>query len=116
MRDDRERLLDILEAIEAIEKYAAGDLAAHEAGELVQVWIIHHLQVIGEAGRALSEEFRVKHADIDWSGIIGARNVLVHQYFGIDWDVIWRVVKVDLPVLKQRLKVIVSDWPPASPG
>jgi uncharacterized protein with HEPN domain len=111
MRDDRERLLDIQEAIAAIERHAARGREAFEADELIQIWMVHHLQIIGEAGRALSEDFRTKNLQVDWGGIIGSRNVLVHQYFGIDWDVIWRVVQNDLPILKQQIEAILRRSP-----
>ncbi len=58
MRDDRERLFDILEAIERIDKYASKGRPAFEDDELIQTWVLHHLQLIGEATRALSTEFR----------------------------------------------------------
>ena len=56
MRDDRERFLDILEAIENIEKYALRGKTAFESDELIQTWIVHHLQIIGEAVRGLSQD------------------------------------------------------------
>ena len=111
MRDDRERLLDIQEAISSIERYAVKGRKAFEADELIQIWVIHHLQIIGEAGRALSEQFRMEHPEVNWSGMIGARNVLVHHYFGVDWDVMWGVVQSDLPILKQRIDSILLSWP-----
>lgn len=58
MRDDRERLRDILEAIERIEKYAVRGRAALESEDLLQTWVVHHLMIVGEACRALSEGFR----------------------------------------------------------
>ena len=61
MRDDRERLRDILEAIERIEKYAVGGRHTLEKEELLQTWVVHHLMIIGEACRALSASFRTKH-------------------------------------------------------
>ena len=64
MRDDRERLLDIQEAIERIEKYSARGREAFERDELIQTWVLHHLQIIGEAVRALSPELTQKHSEI----------------------------------------------------
>jgi uncharacterized protein with HEPN domain len=107
VRNDRERLLDIQEAIAAIERHAGTGRHAFEADELIQIWVIHHLQIIGEAVRALSEDFRARNSQVNWAGIIGARNVLVHQYFGIDWDVVWTVVQSDLPVLKRQIEEIL---------
>jgi len=63
VRDDRERLQDVLEAIERIEKYASAGRAAMHQDELVETWVVHHLMIIGEACRALSAEFRAAHPE-----------------------------------------------------
>lgn len=101
MRDDRQRLLDLHEAIERIEKYAVQGREAFEQDELIQTWIVHHLEIIGEAVRALSDEFRAQHADVPWSSIIGMCNILIHQYFGIDTAAVWAVVEHNLPDRKR---------------
>ncbi|GIW81349.1 MAG: hypothetical protein KatS3mg105_3156 [Gemmatales bacterium] len=85
MRDAKERLLDILEAIAAIERYAGRDKVAFERDELLQVWFLHHLQIIGEAARALPAEVRQLAPEIEWGKIIGMRNVLVHGYSRSMW-------------------------------
>ena len=64
MRDDRERLLDIQEAIERIERYAAHGRMAFEQDELIQNWMVSHIQIIGEASRALSEDLRARHPEL----------------------------------------------------
>lgn len=109
MRDDHERLLDIREAIERIEKYAGQGRETFERDELVQTWIVHHLQIIGEASRALSSDLRDQYPEVPWSKIIGMRNILVHDYFGIDVDVVWAVVEHDLPDLAQRIETILQE-------
>jgi uncharacterized protein with HEPN domain len=73
MRDDRERLLDILEAIERIDKYASKGQPAFEDDELIQTWVIHHLELIGEATRALSPELKQSHTEAPWVQIAGMR-------------------------------------------
>jgi len=98
MRNERERLLDILEAIERIEKYAEEGKEVFEADELIQTWIVHHITIIGEACRSLSNEFQANYANVPWTDIIGMRNILVHHYFGIDTDAVWSVVERDLPL------------------
>ena len=62
MRDDRERLAHIRDAIERIERYAAQGEAAYRDDELIQSWMVRHLQIIGEAARATSDEFRARHS------------------------------------------------------
>lgn len=109
MRDDRERLLDIQEAITRIEKYAAQGRAAFEQEELIQTWVVHHWQIIGEAARALSIALTQQHPEIPWSKIIGMRNILVHHYFGIDVAIVWSAVENDLPILKQQITSIINE-------
>ncbi len=109
MRDDRERVLDILEAIERIERVSVRGREFFYDDEMAQVWVIHHLQIIGEAVRGISSEFRTANPDIPWSDIIGMRNVLIHHYFGIDRDAVWNVVEHDLPALKSQLQSLVRE-------
>ena len=92
MRDDRERLLDIQEAIERIEKYAAQGRETFDHDELIQTWILHNLQILGEAARAISAGFKEQHPEVSWQQIAGMRNILVHDYFGIDASIVWAVV------------------------
>src|ERR1051325_3466612 len=99
MRDNLERVLDIAEAIARIEKYAVRGREAFESDELIQNWMVSHLQIIGEAARSFPEEFRTDHTEIPWTQIIGMRNILVHEYFGIDQEIVWSVVEKDLPAL-----------------
>ena len=116
MRDDRERLLDIQEAIARIEKYAARGRESFEHDELIQSWVVHHLQLIGEAARALSDAFRGQHAEVPWSQIIGMRNILVHHYFEVDVNVVWSVVERDLIDLKGKVDRILTFPDSASPS
>ena len=108
MRDDKERIKDIAEAIDRIEKYTVKGKQVFEKDELIQNWIVRHLQIIGEATRSLSSKFREEHPDIAWSKIIGMRNILVHDYFGIDVDVVWSAVERDLPELKRKIATFLK--------
>lgn len=109
MRDDRERLLDIREAVERIEKYAARGREAFERDELIQTWVLHHLQILGEAVRALSAETTQKHPEVAWKQIVGMRNILIHNYFDIDTAIVWAVIENDLPVLKRQITELLSE-------
>jgi uncharacterized protein with HEPN domain len=111
MRDDRERLLDILEAIERIEKYTAQGRDVFDEDELIQTWVLHHLQIIGEAVRALSPTTTSNAEDLEWSKIIGMRNILVHNYFSIDKDIVWAVIENDLHVLKSKIQAFLDEFP-----
>lgn len=109
MRDDGARLQDILEAIARIEKYATRGREAFECDELVQIWVVHHLQIIGEAARSLSDTIRGRHPELAWPAIIAMRNILVHQYFGIDLDEVWSTVERDLPGLKRTIEAMLQE-------
>ena len=109
MRDDQRRLLDIAEAIEQIEKYASKGRKVFEGDELIQNWIVHHLQVIGEAAWAISSELKDEHDEMPWQQIVGMRNILVHRYFEVDTDLIRSVVEDDMPVLKQQVELIFTE-------
>ena len=109
MRDDKALLRDINEAIEKIEKYVSIGYLAFIQDERTQVWIIHHLQVIGEASNHLSDELTEKNQEIPWADIVGLRNILVHQYFGIDLRQVWETAELDMPVLKAKVREILQE-------
>jgi len=111
MRDDRERLLDIAEAIERIERYTIRGRSAFEEDELIQTWVLHHLQIIGEAVRALSSETISSTDEIEWQKIVGMRNILVHNYFSIDTDIVWAVIENDLSRLKDSVVSLLNELP-----
>ena len=79
MRTDADRLSDILLAIAKIRERAAVSLDAFEQDEMLQVWVIHHLQVIGEAARAVSQAVKDRRPEVQWPQIVALRNILVHE-------------------------------------
>ena len=108
MRDPAERLKDILEAIAAINRYAMRDKKSFEGDELLQGWFLRHLQIIGEAARAIPQEVRTLAPDVPWQKIIGMRNVLVHGYFEIDTDIVWEAATRDFPALKPGIERLLA--------
>ena len=108
MRDDRARLQDILDAIRRIERYAKRGRRVFKEDELVHTWIIHHIQIIGEAASKLTPAFRKTHQQVPWSQIIKMRHVLVHDYLGIDLTEVWGVVERDLPALKKQISALIA--------
>ena len=109
MRDDRERLQDILEAIEQIEKYTVLGEAEYRHNELIQIWIVHHLQIIGEATSSLSRQLTDKYSRVPWAEIVAFRNILVHEYFRVDLKAVWKIIERDLSELRNQVKAILQD-------
>lgn len=111
MRDVFKRLHDIQEAILRIMKYTRDGRDRYDHDELVQIWVIHNLYIIGEATRAIANEFptfKEQHPEIQWSKIIGLRTILAHVYFDVDPDVLWTAVNEDLPDLKHCIDAILE--------
>jgi uncharacterized protein with HEPN domain len=103
MRSDRERLLDILEAIDKIDAQSGVERKEFDTDELLQVWFVHYLQIIGEAASRLSDEFRTQHPEVSWGQMIGMRHILVHGYFDVDLDIVWNAVKNDIGKLNAQI-------------
>ena len=108
-RDPRFFLADILEAIEKIERYTRG-LTREELWEddLVADAVVRNLEIIGEAARHVPDDLRAAHPEIDWRRVVGLRNVVVHEYFAVDLDVVWVVIKKHLPQLKQVVRAMLG--------
>jgi uncharacterized protein with HEPN domain len=107
VRDDRHRLVVILDAIDRVYRHTGGGREAFERDELVQVWVLRHLQLIGEAARRLSQEIRTQYPEIPWVAIVAMRNFLVHDYFAVSLEIVWQVVERDLPALRSQVEAVL---------
>lgn len=99
----------IVESIEEVQNHTKG-LSKKDFLEsiLVQDAVFRRLEIIGEAVRNIPAPLRKKYKDIPWEKIAGTRNILIHEYFGVDLDLVWLVVKKELPVLKRNIKKILE--------
>jgi len=98
LRDYKLYLDDILEAIRRIKEYTANmSFESFAENRLVIDAVIRNLEIIGESCRALSKEIRTKYPEVEWRKIVGLRNILIHQYFGVDLKLVWDIVKNKLP-------------------
>ncbi len=70
--------------------------------------VVRNLEVIGEAARFLPEEVRQQYPNVPWENIVGMRSVLVHEYFGVDFDILWTTVQNDLPALRTHLQSMLG--------
>lgn len=108
MRRDEDRLRDMLDAIAAIQRRVGAERAVFDADELIRVWCLHYVTIIGEAAATPSEQIREKHPACPWREIIGMRNAVVHGYFAVDWDEVWVVVERDLDPLRGAIEAILQ--------
>lgn len=103
-------LRDMLEAAEKAEHFVAGmDFAAFKGDEKTAFAVVRALEIIGEAARHIPEPLRKRYPKVPWEDIVGMRNIVVHGYFNVDLEVIWRTVQDDLPPLRASLARILAD-------
>jgi uncharacterized protein with HEPN domain len=108
MRSDIERLIDITEAIEAILRHTASGREQFDTNELVRVWCLRHIEVIGESVSRLSSDMRDRYPVAPWRNIVAMRNALIHGYFDTDWEAVWAVVEHDLLPLQRAVESILQ--------
>jgi uncharacterized protein with HEPN domain len=109
-RDWRLRIEDILEAAGRVARYVEGkDLAAFDADDLTLDAVSRCLGIIGEAAKHIPEDIVAAHPEIPWAEMRAMRNVVVHEYFGVTNETLWKTAREDLPPLVESLKTLLSD-------
>ncbi len=108
MRTDRLRLADALEQLDLIRSFAERGRESFLEDVLLQSAIMHRLTLLGEACRALSPELRQAHPEVPWAQVIAFRNVIVHQYFAMDLELVWNVVAEQAVALRSALNAILN--------
>jgi len=107
-RDYKVYLEDILQAITRIREYTAGlSLTAFPGDAKTLDAVVRNLEVIGEAAKTVPEAIRLQHPEVEWTKIVGLRNILIHQYFGVDAELIWDIIRNKLPALERQIQAMV---------
>jgi uncharacterized protein with HEPN domain len=108
-RDDTVYLRHILDAIELIGKYTRG-MSENEflANSMAHDAVVRQIEIIGEAARNVSDEFQEKHPKLPWVKMIGIRNKIIHEYFNVNYAIVWDTTKDDLPFLKKAINKILK--------
>jgi uncharacterized protein with HEPN domain len=104
-RDPELLVEDMLAAIRKIERYTSGmDKDLFRGDEKTVDAVVRNLEILGEATRQMPEDFTAQHPEVPWRQIAGLRNRIVHDYIGLDLEIIWEVIQHDLPQLLSRLE------------
>ncbi len=107
-KDPKIFLTHILENIVSVEENIRGvDFITFLKDIKTRDAVVREIEIIGEAVKNLPMEFRGKHPEIPWQDIADMRNKIVHEYFDIDWDIVWKTIKEDLPELETQIKKLL---------
>lgn len=113
MPRDNLYLVEIVEAIDRISRWLSGiDADGWDDDDMLRAAVLQQLTTIGEASRSVNNQLQEQHPEIPWRRIADFRNVAVHEYFSVDWSLVWRLVQDRLPMLRhQIMKVIKVEFP-----
>lgn len=115
MRDYRLYLEDIQNSAQKIERFTKGlTLPKFQKDVLVIDAVIRNLEVIGEASKNIPDKIKKRYPDIEWEKITALRNILAHEYFGVDHEILWNIVSTKLPGLKKAINAALKAAPPLS--
>jgi uncharacterized protein with HEPN domain len=108
MKTDKLYLIHIGECIDRILEYVTDGREAFMRETLIQDGVARNLQIMTESSQRISDALKAEHPEIDWRGMVGFRNVIVHDYLSIDLDTVWNVVERDLPALRRNVEAILE--------
>ena len=113
MRRDRERILDIMEALDSLARSLVDCKDAEFlSNDLLYSASAHKLTIVGEAASRMSDEIKERYPQVEWRKVIGLRNVLVHEYFGVDRPMVWEVAISEAPLLRDRIAaILLAEFP-----
>lgn len=106
MRDDKERLEKIIECADKIKEYTRDGENEFFGKPLIQDAVVRNLQVIGDAIKDLSEDIREKNPDVEWRGAARMRDRITHDYFDVNYDIVWDTVQNHIPSFREKIKEI----------
>ena len=105
-------LNDIFEAIETIEEYVQSfNEETFYRDRKTKDAVVRNFEIIGEAAKQVSSEIKMQYREIEWREIGDLRNKIIHEYFGVDYVLLWEIIQLDLPSLKQKIHFLISNFP-----
>lgn len=109
-RADNDFLRDVREAVRRIKTYTDAMTYDHFLVDIkTQDAVVRNVEIIGEATKSLSTGLREKYPNVPWKGMAGVRDRLIHHYFGVNMDIVWDIVTVELPTLESQIEAILQQ-------
>lgn len=105
----RAYLLHVRDALLSVKEYTSGGRDTFFASKLIQDAVVRNLEIVGEAVKALADETRSRAPEVPWRRIAGMRDQLIHHYFGVDFEVVWRVVEVEIDPLLRVVERMLAE-------
>ena len=103
-------LNDIPDAVKTIEEYLQGyDDEAFYRDKKTKDAVVRNFEIIGEAARQIQQDFKQQYPQIEWRELSDLRNKIIHEYFGVDYVILWEIIQFDLPSLRNRISAIVGN-------
>ena len=109
IKDNLVYVEDIIDSIQQIENYMLGiTLSEFLSDRLIQDGVVRNIEIIGEASKKISVDFKIRHAKIPWGKMAGMRDKLIHDYRGVEYKLVWNIVFETLPIVKTQLILILE--------
>lgn len=116
-KSDLKYIWDMLDAARTVVELTQGKtLADYERTKMLRLAVERSIEIIGEAARRVSDEFKASHAAVPWTAIIATRHVIAHEYGDLQNDKVWRIVTTHIPALVVQLAPIIEKNPPGAQG
>ena len=111
MRPEKLYLSDILEAAQAILKFCESvPFEKFEGNDMLRSAVLQKLIVVGEAASRMPDNYSMNHPEIPWVDMINFRNFAVHEYFAVNWQIVWDTTKDDIPLIEKQIKALLEEF------
>ena len=109
MRSSVQRLEDILDSIHLFDEHLPANRGAYDSNIVLRYFLLKQVEILGEAAYKLSKDFKGRHPEIPWKKIEGSRHIFVHDYFDLDWGILWDILTLHIGPLRGQIEKLLHD-------